>query len=288
MYLGVSGMTPPDMRQIDAATVARIRDVGFSGVSCFFTDPLGTQEAEVRRVRDLLEAGGIRAAQANGKYEVLIHPDEQRRREGIAAAQALCRCGRWVGAPNVYIRPGSMNPGGQWWPHPENHAPETVERLIKSLREVAAAAEQEGVVIAVEGHVVSTLNTPEITRDVIEAVGSPALRFNVDPVNYCGTLPEAYDSTAFLNHLFDVLGPYTVCAHAKDIRVEDRHVLHLSETLLGTGLLDQETFLRRFEEYCPDKYVLIEHLPDDKVPAAKTALDAAARRAGLEWKRDGV
>lgn len=286
MYLGVAGMTPPDMRQIDAATVDRIRDAGFSGVTCFFTDPSGTQEAEVRRVRDLLEAGGIRAAQANGKYEVLIHPNEEQRRAGIAAAQALCRCGRWVGAPSVYIRPGSMNPGGQWWPHPENHAPQTVERLIKSLREVAAAAEQEGVVIAVEGHVVSTLNTPEITRDVIEAVGSPALRFNIDPVNYCGTLPQAYDSTAFLNHLFDVLGPYTVCAHAKDIRVEDRHVLHLSETLLGTGLLDQETFLRRFEECCPDKYVLIEHLPDDKVPAAKTALDAAARRAGLSWRNE--
>jgi hypothetical protein len=28
---------------------------------------------------------------------------------------------------------------------------------------------------------------------------------------------------------------------------------------------------------------MIEHLPDEKIPAAKQALDAAAARAGLSW-----
>lgn len=285
MYLGLAqGYSPADMRQFTPEIVETIRKAGFSGVACFFKDPLGTSEDDIRRVRELLDAGGVRPAQANGAYPVLVSPDDDIRKAGIRAAQALCRCGKLLGAPNIYIRPGSMNNGGQWWPHRDNHAPATVERLIDSLKQVAAAAEHEGVVLAVEGHVVSTLNTPEITRDVIEATGSPAVRFNMDAVNYCGTLEDVYNSKAFLKRLFDVLGPYTVCGHAKDITVEDRHVLHLSETPIGTGMLDHEALLHLFQQYCPDKYMLIEHLPPEKVPAAKTAFDAVACSAGISWR----
>ena len=138
--------------------------------------------------------------------------------------------------------------------------------------------------LALEGHVVSSLDTPERLREVFEAVGSPALRHNVDPVNLIGGLPDAYDTTAFLGRLFAVLGPYIVAAHAKDLRVENRLVLHLEECVIGEGLLDQATFLDLFEATCPNGYVMIEHLPDGKVPAAKRALDAAAERAGLIWR----
>jgi sugar phosphate isomerase/epimerase len=138
--------------------------------------------------------------------------------------------------------------------------------------------------LGIEGHVVSPLDTPERVREAIERVGSPAMRFNADPVNFVGTLADVYDSAPLLNRLFDLLGPFTVAAHAKDVDVEDRHVLHIREVVIGEGRLDQETFLRRFEAACPDGFVLIEHLPDDRVPKAKAALDAAARRAGLRWK----
>ena len=116
-----------------------------------------------------------------------------------------------------------------------------------SLRAVCAAAEAEGVVLAIEGHVLSLLDTPERIAELIQAVDSDALRFNMDPVNFIGTLHDAYDTTRVVNHLFDVLGPYTVCGHAKDFHVEDRLVLHIEETVIGEGLLDQATYLRRFE-----------------------------------------
>ena len=98
-----------------------------------------------------------------------------------------------------------------------------------------------------------------------------------------GSLPEAYYTTGVVDHLFDLLGPYTISAHIKDFYVQDRLVLHLEETVLGDGLLDQETFLRRMQAICPDGYVIIEHLGDDEVLRAKVALDAAARRAGVIW-----
>lgn len=269
---------------MDAGVAARIRAAGFTGVSCVFSDPFDADDRSVDRLKEFLDDGGLRAAQANALYESLVSPDRALRRRGVAGVQRMCQVARRLDACFLYVRPGSLNPNGHWWPHPDNHKAETIDRLVQSLKEIVRVAESEGVWLGIEGHVVSPLDTPERVREVIEQVGSPALRFNADPVNFVGTLRDVYDSAPLLNRLFDVLGPHTVSAHAKDVDVEDRHVLHIREVVIGEGRLDQETFLRRFEAACPDGFVLIEHLPDDLVPKAKAALDAAAQRAGLWWK----
>ncbi len=37
-----------------------------------------------------------------------------------------------------------------------------------------------------------------------------------------------------------------------------------------------------FQAFCPDAYLLIEHLPDEKVPLARQALLQKASEAGVE------
>jgi sugar phosphate isomerase/epimerase len=284
MRAGVVGLMPADLRDVTPEVARRVRDHGFTGVSCVLRDPFAYEQADFERTRATLADAGVRVAQANARYPDLIHPDADQRAAGLRALRQACVAARWLEADTVYVRPGSLNPAGSWTPHPENTHPRTLARLIVSLKAAAAAAEDLGVTLALEGHVVSSLDTPERLREVFEAVGSSALRHNVDPVNMIGGLRDAYDTTAFLGRLFAVLGPYIVAAHAKDLRVENRLVLHLEECVIGEGLLDQATFLDLFEAACPDGYVLIEHLPDDQVPAAKRALDAAAERAGLTWR----
>lgn len=284
MRAGVVGLMPADLRGVTAATANRIRGLGFTGVSCVLSDPFAYTQEDLERVRAVLAEAGVQVAQANARYPDLIHPDASQRAAGLRALRQACVAARWLEAATVYVRPGSLNPAGSWTPHPENTHPRTLARLIVSLKEAAAAAADLGVVLALEGHVVSSLDTPERLRSVLDAVGSPALRHNVDPVNMIGSLVDAYDSTAFLGRLFAVLGPTIVAAHAKDVRAENRLVLHLEECVLGEGLLDQVTFLQLFEAACPDGYVMIEHLPDEQVPAAKQALDAAVVAAGITWR----
>ena len=67
-----------------------------------------------------------------------------------------------------------------------------------------------------------------------------------------------------------------LCGHAKDIRYENTVTVRFHECIIGEGLMDQVTYLRRFQECCPDGYMLIEHLADKDVPQAKRALDAGA------------
>jgi sugar phosphate isomerase/epimerase len=284
MRSGVVGLMPADLRDLTPAQAGIIRTLGFTGVSCVLRDPFAYSQADLTRVSQTLADAGVAVAQVNARYPDLVHPDADHRAAGLRALRRACEAARWMNGATVYVRPGSLNPAGSWTPHPENTHPRTFARLVTGLKAAAAAASDLGVVLALEGHVVSPLETPERLREVFEAVGSPALGHNVDPVNMIAGLRDVYDSTTFLGRLFGVLGPYIVAAHAKDIQVENRLVLHLAERPIGEGLLDHVTFLELFQAACPDGYVMIEHLPDEQIPGAKRALDAAAAHAGLAWQ----
>ena len=285
MHLGVQGLMPRDLSTASEETVESIRAHGFTGVACRIFEPMKASKEDVTRLRDVLNHGGVDPCQAVAQHPDLIDPDPLRRATGIKAMQHMCKVTRWLEAGNLYLRPGSVSPRGSWYPHPDNFKPETFETLIDSAKQVCAAAASEGVVLAVEGHVLSILNTPERVKDLIDAVGSDSLRFNQDPVNFIGSLQDAYDTTSVIERLFEVLGPYTVCGHAKDFIVQDRLVLHIEETVIGEGVLDQETYLKLFEQYCPDGYVQIEHLPAEKIPEARAEFYQAGLNAKIKWKR---
>jgi sugar phosphate isomerase/epimerase len=275
---------PAHPREIRPETADRLRSHGFSGVTVIVPDPLTAIRAEYERAGAILRDGGIEVAQANPRYEDLIHPDPERRSQGILGLRAACQCAKWLGAGTVYVRPGSLNPAGPWTPHPENTSVRTLVRLVDSLQRVVGAAEAAGIPLAIEGGSVCSLDTPDAIRDVIEAIGSPALRFNVDPVNFVRNLDDLFTSTSLVNRLFDLCGDYIVCSHVKDLTYEDSIPLRFREVPLAEGRFDNVTFIRRFEQCCPDGFVLIEHLRDEQIPAAKRVLDDLVKTAGLNWR----
>jgi sugar phosphate isomerase/epimerase len=280
LKLGVAGLLPA-WQQIDLACAQRVRAAGFRGASIFFDRPLETDPDQVRALKAILDEAGLEAAQANGWYEVLVNPDARLRGAGIQGIQALCRIGRILDAGSVYVRPGSLNPRGAWTPHPLNHAPETFDCLVDSLKQACAAAEEEGVYLAVEGHVLSPLDTPRRMRDVLDAVGSPALKVNIDPVNFIGTVRDVHNTRPVLAELFDLLAADTIAAHLKDLALGDDLVLHINEVVIGEGVLDYPYLFQRLAEMPHPVYCLIEHLADEKVPQARDALLRAAREAGV-------
>jgi sugar phosphate isomerase/epimerase len=137
------------------------------------------------------------------------------------------------------------------------------------------------VTLALECHVLTTLDTPERVREIVDAVASPLVRVNLDPVNFVGDLPTLYDSDALVERIFAELGHLAVSGHVKDVYPEDRLVLHLSETIPGDGEFDLRAYLRRFEEHLPDRYLFVEHLPEELVPRAKSILDGLLAELGI-------
>jgi sugar phosphate isomerase/epimerase len=281
----IQTLMPSDWRLIDEPRLRRVRALGFAGVQLFINRPLETEAGDVDRVAEAYHRAEVEVCQLNGWYEPLCATEDERRAAGVAGAQALVRLGRRVGALSVYLRPGGLNPHGHWFAHPGNHSRATFDRLVHSLRAVCAVAEAEGMRLALEGHVLSPLDDVDTVRAVIQAVGSPVLGFNFDPVNFIGCVRAVHASEHELNLLAEVLGDYFIAAHAKDCRLRDELVVHIEECVPGTGCLDYRLFLQLCRRHCPDGYVIIEHLPDEQALQARDHVLAAAERIGAPFSQ---
>ena len=273
MRLGVIGLIPADFFTADDALMERIRAMGFTGVVAHISgDPHQADPAALRHLTQLLKRHHIRFVQLWGWYPSLVTADRAVRDSGIAAARAIVRLGMDFGAEMIGLRPTSMSAHGPWSPDGRNYHPDTRARLIDSLGQIAQACASCQMRVGLECHVLTPLSTPDITLQILDAVGSPWLNLNFDPVNFLADPFTAYRSTALVNEMFDKLGRYAVTAHIKDAVVVDDLVVHISEVPPGEGIFDLDTFLLRYHALHPDRFAFIEHLPPERVPAAAAYL----------------
>ena len=284
MLLGAAGRIPGGLHAITEDELQVVAGEGFAVLSVIVVDPSEVTDEDAGRVREWYAAAGLQIGQTNGRYGGgLVSPDQEERSAAVEFVKRMCALTARLGAPNTYLRPGSLNPRGAWLPHPENRSPQVFDRLVDSARRVCRTAQDEGVRVAVEGGVVSPLYSAGRVREFIDAVGSPALGFNQDPVNFVASLDDAYDMDRFLAPFFDILGDVTLGAHAKNFRVEEKLLVHFEEEDIGSGMMDHELFMTEMQRVCPDGHVLIEHLPPEKFAAAIGEFRVFSDRAGIVW-----
>jgi sugar phosphate isomerase/epimerase len=135
--------------------------------------------------------------------------------------------------------------------------------------------------IILEIHITTVLNSPLRIKRIIERSESDQVKLNLDPANFIGDLTAAFNPTPVINELFDILGPFTDTVHVKDFYLEDRFILHISETIPGEGMMDLDTIMHRTQALSPDMYAIIEHLPLSQVPQAKRNLTQKIMDLGL-------
>lgn len=284
MRLGVVGYAPGDPRAVTREVLNKALNLGVTSV-CYHGPGEILNEltpADCKRANDLYDDLGLELAQFGIGYgECLFDPDGAVRDRVVRTIHRGLEVGSSLRAHNVLIRTGSLNPSGSYDPAPENHEPGRLEVLIDTLSRVVKKAEEEGVNIVVETHALTIMGSPEINRQVIDAVGSDRLRVVMDFVNHFQSLAQVYNSTERLNHIFDVMGPFSPIAHVKDISLGSGLVLHINEEVPGAGELDLATALRRWEGLYPNGYMLVEHLPEEKIPMAVANVRRIAAEAGV-------
>lgn len=283
MRFGMSGcFLPANMDDVTPELCRRVRALGFSGIFTRFAanDPHATPKARAYRLRALLADEGVHLFQATGYWQNLVTPDEEHRREAVRTLQAALRLAGWMGARGIDTGPGSMSPDGPWFPHPDNWTATCRRQLVKSLKECAKAAEDAGVYLSLEGHQLVTLESAEVTREILDEVGSPWVRSDYDSANWI-TRETVYQTAAAINHHFDVLGAHIVSCHAKDIWIENRLTLHLQDGCPGKGNVDFYTLFRRMEALDPDYPVIVEGARTEELPAVSALFHRIARELGI-------
>lgn len=286
MLLGVAGLVPGDWKSIDGVVLDNVAKHGFKTVQIRVNDPQSMKDKDVKRLKSMFYGRGFSMPQTVGNYGgKLIAENETDRKNGIKFVKRMVNLTARLGSPNTYLRPGSLNPKGGWMPHPKNHSDEVFDRLIDSTKQICDVAENEGIMIAVEGGTVCPVDSPQRMKDLIDAVGSKNLGLNMDPVNFVGSLDIAYDTTSLINEFYELIPDRIFGCHAKDFTVVDTLLPHFEESIIGQpeSLLDNEAMLLGLQKVNPKAHVLVEHLPDDKIPVAAAGIRKIADRIGIQW-----
>ena len=284
MRLGVVGYAPGDPRSVTEEVLRKALDLEVTSV-CYhgpgdMLDELTSSDCS--RVNGLYDDLGLELAQFGiGYRECLFDPDGAVRDRVVRTIHRGLEVGCSLRAHNVLIRTGSLNPSGSYEPAPENHEAGRLEVLIDTLSRVADKAEEEGMTVVIETHALTIMGSPEINRHVVDTVGSERLRVVMDFVNHFQSMAQVYNSTERLNHIFEVMGPISTVAHIKDIGLGPGLVLHINEEVPGAGEIDLVTAVRRWEALYPNGYMLVEHLPEDKIPTAVANVRRIAAEAGV-------
>jgi sugar phosphate isomerase/epimerase len=285
MRLGVAGgPVPRDPSDIDDALARQLAGLGLRVLTTHFQPTPEVVATDARRVRGVLAEHGVSIVQATGYNPQLTHPDDAFLDQELLRLRAAFETARLLGAEMIISGCGSRHASAFYGPHPENHLPATRERLIASLRRVVPWAEDAGVVLALECHVTTALDTPEHIRDVIQAVDSQWVRANFDPVNLLGDFSKVWANAQAMRYMWDTLGAcYAKSAHIKDVRADPELVVHISEAPPGHGMLDLDVFFEVVGHLGEEAAVIVEHLPADQALEAIEYVKQAAAERGVTF-----
>lgn len=270
---------PRDPARVDDSLGRQLAGLGVRVLTTHFQPAPEVVAPHASRVRSLLAEHGLSIVQATGYNPQLTHPEDGVLSSELERLRAAFETARLLGAEMIISGCGSRHPTAFYGPHPENHLPATRDRLIASLRHVVPWAQNTGVILALECHVTTALDTPEHIREVIEAVNSPWVRANFDPVNLLSDFDKVWNNAEVMRHMWQALGAcYTKSAHIKDVRADPELVVHISEAPPGQGLLDLDSFFEVVRQLGEDTAVIVEHLPANQALAAIAYVKQAAEQ----------
>jgi sugar phosphate isomerase/epimerase len=222
---------------------------------------------------------GIRIAAVSGTFN-MIDPIQGRRDVGMRRLGQLAGACALLGTKIVTLCTGTRDPDDLWRGHPANGRPDAWADLLAAMDQALALAEQYDLWLAIEPETANVVDSPAKARRLLDELRSPRLKIIIDPANLFHAENLPYQRT-ILDIAFDLLGSDMVLAHAKDVRVVDGMVHHVTA---GTGVLDYPYYLTLLRHVPVPLIVhgLAEAEVDRTLAFLRGALAAAQRQAPAE------
>ena len=246
--------------ELDAVANHGISCMQFSLSSAGVTElPTHIDSGLCHRIREEMAARNITMTALGGTYN-MIHPDVQRRADGLRNLRVLAAACERLGTSVITLCTGSRDPDNMWRRHPDNDTPEAWDDLVVSMRQAIEVAEKYQVTLAFEPEVANVVDSAVKARRIIDQIGSPYLKVVMDGANifHAGELPRMRE---ILDEAFALLGEDIAFAHAKDLD-RDGEAGHLAA---GKGLLDYDQYLSLLNDINPDVPIVLHGLSEAEV-----------------------
>lgn len=245
MKLGFSAWAMRDL-PVDRQ-IAIVRDAGYASI-CLVSDArfagldaLTVDASERRRIRRLLDEAGLELSAVAG-HANLLEPDAEQRAANSNRLKATIDLAVDLAGPD-----GPPCVIGMGYGTPKRYETER-HTLAQAFGDLARYAEPRGAILALEPHVGQAFDVPEKVVWLMEEVGSPHVRLNLDNSHFeC----MGHD----LDDYLPMLTPYAVHTDLKDQR--GRYPDH--EFLVpGEGDFDYARYLRAMDAAGYDGCVTVE------------------------------
>ena len=211
------------------------------------------------KIREEMGARNITMTALGGTYN-MIHPDVQRRADGLQNLRVLASACERLGTSAITLCTGTRDPDNMWRRHPDNDTPEAWDDLVVSMHQAIEVAEEYQITLAFEPEVANVVDSAVKARRIIDQIGSPYLKVVMDGANifHAGELPHMRE---ILDEAFALLGEHIAFAHAKDLD-RDGEAGHLAA---GKGLLDYDQYLSLLNDIDPDVPIVLHGLSEAEV-----------------------
>jgi sugar phosphate isomerase/epimerase len=274
---------PRNPADITPDRLARWSGLGVRGlITHFATAPDEVAALHAPTLSRLLVDHDVAIFQYAGVNANLVHPDRDLPGEVVPRIRAACVAAQRLGAQMLICGCGSYDERNFYGPHPGNHTEPARRRLIDALRLIAPIVADHGLVLALECHVLTTLDTPERIREILDEVDSPAVGANFDPVNLLGSVAAVHDNAVEVRRIRSVIGDRcTASAHIKDVRITTELVVHIAEAPPGHGCLDYAAYFEAVSTLPAGSPLIVEHLEVDQVDEALDFVRRTAAENGV-------
>ncbi len=228
-----------------------------------------------------------------GYWQNLMTPDEAVRRERIETVRALLAKADAMGCHCVVTLVGTRDPSDSALaPHPymstDECRSEFREVVLRILDGLPWHNELEVTKYAVEPWHNTFFYQPEAIREFLDSVDHPRFGLHLDQMNLVDQA-HFYDTTSLIERTFELLADRVAAVHLKDVRCDPSHLfLKWDEVLIGEGVMDYETYLRRLGGLPLETPCFCEHLSGEREYAVNfERLHRLAEEAGVRFLRRG-
>jgi sugar phosphate isomerase/epimerase len=246
----------------DPRAIARAhREAGYRAAYCPTVEL--KDSARIREIADAFEQEDVWIAEV-GAWCNLIGPDEAERKKNIDYVCERLALADEIGALSCVDFIGSVAPNPPhnhpFEPHPDNLSDRGFELAVETVRHIIDTVKPKRAKFCLEFMQWVLPDSPESCLDLIRAVDRPQFGAHLDPVNIILSPRQYFNNGDLIQRCFELLGPWIIGGHAKDIKLRNELALHFDEVIPGQGYLNYAVYLRELNKLNKDMPLMLEHL----------------------------
>jgi sugar phosphate isomerase/epimerase len=228
-----------------------------------------------------------------GAWRNLIAHDEDARKANLDYAVHQLALADELGARACVAFHGTVGHRGDPWqlsdnydygPHPDNQSQAGFQRAVDTARYVIDAVKPKRAKFSLEMVPWLVTDTAENYLKLLKAIDRPQFGAHVDAVNMVITPRLYFNSGRMIREAFELLGPWIVSCHAKDIVMQGGPgtiSFHLDEVPPGEGNLDYAAYVTEIERLGREVPLMLEHFDVAGYKRGLAHIKMVARGAGV-------